>query len=565
MSSIKGSLELSWNLNGTPDSQVILLSCNVCRKRKVKCDRGKPFCYRCIQSGAQCQYTPIKSKHRRNLKTSIGSNPSTPASLSESLTMEEKSKASTSPGSKPNSTRSGKPPVLQLMSTTSSSGEVSYTVDENSQLVLIGKYIELMDQISPHIFKPSLPQTMSRYPSVLYSILACGALYIYRGKSDEQPPIIISYDQIEILCEQAAKLVTTEGGHTDPSYGLTHLNLAFLYLVENKFEKGWTQSASACKLSVHYKLYLHEGYPNDKIDETITDNYERETQLRLWWGIYLQDSALSLIYDKPSNLQGIPIRFLEERTCPGPCVMNSVGARAVAAEDCIHTKVELEVLHASRSQLLLEFFLISLIVQSRQLNQKLQDPFYLARHNPQTDIEFKNFKTRVEKWEKFIGSQFPIDPYLNNTNLAIYCDIRPVILALTINVMLNDIIISVNYPNVMFPAIVGHPFSQKGFDAAMTSIRIFCWLSQHVDLTIGPLWYFSIMNSCKVLYHTTLFPSPLDKRTIAKDILNEFMGIYSTMRTQWQKMTELFMVKLQNIVDAVNSQSNSTLFDFKKN
>lgn len=38
--------------------QRVPISCSVCRKRKIKCDRKKPFCSSCLRSGVEhlCQY-----------------------------------------------------------------------------------------------------------------------------------------------------------------------------------------------------------------------------------------------------------------------------------------------------------------------------------------------------------------------------------------------------------------------------------------------------------------------------------------------------------------------------
>ncbi|PWA02913.1 hypothetical protein BB558_000918 [Smittium angustum] len=42
----------------------LLISCDMCRQRKVKCDGSKPSCGRCIRMGVNCHYSPITERRR---------------------------------------------------------------------------------------------------------------------------------------------------------------------------------------------------------------------------------------------------------------------------------------------------------------------------------------------------------------------------------------------------------------------------------------------------------------------------------------------------------------------
>lgn len=42
----------------------ISLVCNSCRAKKVKCDKMKPSCSRCLKYGTQCSYTPYRNKEK---------------------------------------------------------------------------------------------------------------------------------------------------------------------------------------------------------------------------------------------------------------------------------------------------------------------------------------------------------------------------------------------------------------------------------------------------------------------------------------------------------------------
>ncbi|SCW00893.1 LAFE_0D00452g1_1 [Lachancea fermentati] len=42
----------------------ISLVCNSCRAKKVKCDKIKPSCSRCLKHGTQCSYTPYRNKQK---------------------------------------------------------------------------------------------------------------------------------------------------------------------------------------------------------------------------------------------------------------------------------------------------------------------------------------------------------------------------------------------------------------------------------------------------------------------------------------------------------------------
>ncbi|KAI8867984.1 hypothetical protein GQ42DRAFT_48737, partial [Ramicandelaber brevisporus] len=44
----------------------LLRTCNLCRKRKIKCDGNKPSCVNCTKYGAECHYRPMaRSKRSR--------------------------------------------------------------------------------------------------------------------------------------------------------------------------------------------------------------------------------------------------------------------------------------------------------------------------------------------------------------------------------------------------------------------------------------------------------------------------------------------------------------------
>lgn len=48
-----------------PAENLKVLSCVICRRRKLKCDRRDP-CSRCIKSNVECVYSdPVRSRHQR--------------------------------------------------------------------------------------------------------------------------------------------------------------------------------------------------------------------------------------------------------------------------------------------------------------------------------------------------------------------------------------------------------------------------------------------------------------------------------------------------------------------
>lgn len=44
-------------------SRESMLSCTQCRSRKLKCDRAKPSCARCLKSSEDCTYPNSRRKH----------------------------------------------------------------------------------------------------------------------------------------------------------------------------------------------------------------------------------------------------------------------------------------------------------------------------------------------------------------------------------------------------------------------------------------------------------------------------------------------------------------------
>lgn len=50
---------------GRPVENLKVLSCVICRRRKLKCDRRDP-CSRCVKSSVECIYSdPVRSRHQR--------------------------------------------------------------------------------------------------------------------------------------------------------------------------------------------------------------------------------------------------------------------------------------------------------------------------------------------------------------------------------------------------------------------------------------------------------------------------------------------------------------------
>jgi len=51
-------------------SRPISISCELCKQRKVKCDRGRPSCGWCLRNGQMCEYKERRKPGLRNLKRS---------------------------------------------------------------------------------------------------------------------------------------------------------------------------------------------------------------------------------------------------------------------------------------------------------------------------------------------------------------------------------------------------------------------------------------------------------------------------------------------------------------
>ncbi|KXN74788.1 hypothetical protein CONCODRAFT_76673 [Conidiobolus coronatus NRRL 28638] len=547
-----------------PAKPIVLMACNSCRQRKVKCDREKPFCKRCVHSGICCKYTPIRTKSKSKTKALKFPNKSPKSGSEGQQSWSSNFSESCSDSSNLLSLSTVHPnlPVFNWTETVDETTEETVrTIDENTQMVLVGNYMQFMTQINTIVHKSSLPFFMKEFPCVLYSILALGANYICRQPNPDNLPMRITMDQVMEIADKAMELLQQETRKDHPALGVAYYNLAFLYLVENQFELGWLNTGLGCQLAQRIGLNRILDCPREHIPGDDPNALDYEIMVRSWWGIYIQDISLGLIYDRPCYFQDFDFPFLTPIEFDQQCPINyyldfhqdhlSNNFQSCTRRVCQHSKLELHALKLPPNQVAIEYYLSVLQSKLKLFNQRIKNPNYFSIENSHWHTEYHLLLIKCQEWINYITQQFPVNQYLQMNLIPANIPLDSVILAMTLNMMVNDIIILIEYNDLPFPSIIAQKFSQKGLQAAIHSSKIYQWLMCYADVTLAPGTYFSLWNCVSVFYQCTLPPVAPEFIQIAKDELVLLYKSFTYFPTHWTEMKAFFQQKIDLVMKEV--------------
>ncbi|KAH8646722.1 fungal-specific transcription factor domain-containing protein [Xylariales sp. PMI_506] len=321
----------------------VSLSCLQCRSRKLKCDRTKPSCQRCLKTGSDCIYPARRKAHPDKLKL-IEELERKLANLQD---LASRNAAAQEQGEQPPSEGYGSGFDAEYLTTTNDTDTVSTPQMVNNDLCQTD-----LSQVNPNISlvndgtppSPSGQTPIQAVAEVLTSIyfekshVIFPILHPSRYKesllsAEGRPPLCLQY----IVCALAA-MTSAPYRHSAMSFyryarvsaesdemndqGEQHLTLAHVQcwsLIAN-FEAQQTMfSRSGLSLGrgirIAQMLQLHQ---LDKEDGKPTQNsatcqswFEIEERRRIWWALYLSDRVTSATTGWPAliNEQDVDTRL----------------------------------------------------------------------------------------------------------------------------------------------------------------------------------------------------------------------------------------------------------------
>ncbi|OMH82886.1 Lactose regulatory protein LAC9 [Zancudomyces culisetae] len=271
----------------------LMHACDVCRKKKVKCDGNKPTCSSCLRVGVDCVYSPLirKKKVRKSAIQKIeGRLESVEQILVDLATAVESGYGN----------ERDRDDDRELALERRENGEVSFTKGRFVSIEMLSN--EFIEQVIykvaasmplftcsfriPHTLKLLKKKELPDY--FIYSILALGIKFMDAAQTEAAPI------EDSVFASQAAKKIVELLEEPDVDYIQASVYVAMYYWGLGNNESAMVFSGIAMRGAEKLRLYqIDEHYCGFKRVYK-SDQEDRELKRRLWWMCYVLDRSMML-------------------------------------------------------------------------------------------------------------------------------------------------------------------------------------------------------------------------------------------------------------------------------